>query len=874
MLSREIRRAFLAYFKGHGHAHVPSSPVVPYEDPTLLFANAGMNQFKDIFLGKTRREYQRAVTTQKCIRVGGKHNDLENVGHTSRHLTFFEMLGNFSFGDYFKKEAIAFAWDVATHVFAFAPEKIWVSVYEEDDEAFALWEHYLPSKRIVRLGEKDNFWTMGETGPCGPCSELLYDRGDGYGPYPTPKEDPFGERYLEFWNLVFMQFDRTADGKKTPLPKPSIDTGAGLERVVSLRMGVENVFETDVLRALISEVERLSGTAYRKGDPRRAPPFHVIADHLRSLAFAVADGAQPSNIERGYVLRKLVRRAVRYGRELGLQKPFLADLLPCLVREMGEDFPEIKEAESRIGELLTLEEESFCQTLLRGGNLLQSIVDEASKTKRRIDGQEAFRLKDTYGFPLEEVLLIAKDAGLEVDLASYEVLEKEAKEKSRRARKGEELHFAPNFFSDFRAVHPPCHFEGYEKREGKARVTGLICENSFTDLLTEGMEGIVVLDRTPFYAEMGGQVGDCGVISVQGSLFRVRDTKAPFPGVIVHIGTLEAGELRKGELVDVVVDVERREEIEAHHTATHLLHLALQQVLGPQIRQAGSLVDAEHLRFDFTYHKAISAEELQEIEERVNAEIRANHPVKTYELSYEEAQKRTDIKQFFGEKYGERVRVVDAGISKELCGGTHVRETGRLGFCKVVKEGSIAAGVRRIEAVAGVEAEKLVQKKEEQLGRLAALCGVSPALLVTHVETLLEQQKSLEKLCKAYRKKELQELAAICSDKRRKVGGTALIAEVVSLTSPELPSFAEGLLAKLGSGVVAIGLQEEGRCQLLVAVSSDLVQKITAPLLIREAAPLIGGGGGGKPHLAQAGGKNPQGLPQALEQIALRLQNL
>lgn len=461
MISQDIRRAFLNYFKSQGHRIVPSSPVIPHDDPTLLFINAGMNQFKDVFLGRSKRDYTRATTTQKCIRVGGKHNDLDNVGHTTRHLTFFEMLGNFSFGDYFKKEAIGYAWDVTQHVFGFDPNKVWVSVYKDDDEAYALWEKHIPSSRIVRFGEKENFWAMGDTGPCGPCSELLYDRGDKYGHAKSPVDDASGERYLEFWNLVFMQFSKDGSGKMEPLPKQSIDTGSGLERVVSLKMGVDNVFQTDILRSLIAQVEEISGKKY-EGEA----PFHVIADHIRSLSFAIADGVQPSNTDRGYVLRKILRRAVRYGRMLGLQKPFLARILPRLVSTMGEDFPELKAAEHRIGEILNLEEEGFIRTLTRGGQLLGQIIDHSKKGKK-ISGEDAFKLKDTYGFPLEEILLIAKDEQLSVDLARYEQLEEEAKEKSRKAHKAESQKFDQNFFSDFTKTHKATLFEGYQRKRAR-----------------------------------------------------------------------------------------------------------------------------------------------------------------------------------------------------------------------------------------------------------------------------------------------------------------------------------------------------------------------------------------------------------------------
>ncbi|MES2272991.1 MAG: alanine--tRNA ligase, partial [Chlamydiota bacterium] len=652
MLSQTLRRNFLNYFKTQGHAIVPSSPVVPHDDPTLLFVNAGMNQFKDVFLGKSKRDYTRAVTTQKCIRVGGKHNDLDNVGHTSRHLTFFEMLGNFSFGDYFKKEAIAYAWDMVVQVYAFDPEKIWVSVYKDDDEAFALWEKHLPSNRIVRFGEKENFWTMGDTGPCGPCSELLYDRGEKYGPASSPKEDFSGERYLEFWNLVFMQFSKDASGKMEPLPRKSIDTGSGLERVVSLKMGVDDVFQTDILRALIAQVEEISGKKYDPQNTLLAPAFHVVADHIRSLSFAIADGVQPSNTDRGYVLRKILRRAVRYGRMLGLQGPFLGQILPRLVSSMGEDFPELKSSQDRIAEILTLEEEGFIRTLLRGGQLFSQVIERSHQSAKKISGEDAFKLKDTYGFPLEEITLIAKDENLDVDLARFNELEIEAKEKSRKAQKSASQQFDSNFFSDFTRSHKPCEFDGYQNTALDTLILGIVVDGKFTDEVLEGQEALLILDKTPFYPEMGGQVGDTGQISHSANSFQVYDCTAPFPGVIAHLGKMSSGILRKNNKVHATIDISRRQEIQNNHTATHLLHWALQQVLGPHIKQAGSLVSEERLRFDFNHHKPVSILEMREIEDLINAKIRTDLPVQTYELSFAEAQKRTDIKQFFGEKYG------------------------------------------------------------------------------------------------------------------------------------------------------------------------------------------------------------------------------
>lgn len=874
MLSQEIRRSFLNYFKRQGHTIVPSSPVVPQDDPTLLFVNAGMNQFKDVFLGKSKRPYTRAATAQKCIRVGGKHNDLDNVGHTSRHFTFFEMLGNFSFGDYFKKEAIAYAWDVATHIFAFDPEKIWVSVYKDDDEAFALWEKHLPAKRIVRFGEAENFWAMGDTGPCGPCSELLYDRGGKFGPAKSPKEDLSGERYLEFWNLVFMQFERDASGRKEALPKQSIDTGSGLERVVSLKLGVDSIFQTDILRGLIAQVEEASGVKYDPSHAHLAPAFHVIADHIRSLAFAIADGAQPSNVDRGYVLRKLLRRAVRYGKVLGLQGPFLANILPRLVSLMGEDFPELNIAAPRIGEILTLEEEAFFRTLQRGGNLLNQVIEESGKAKK-ISGDDAFKLKDTYGFPIEEILLIAKDAHLTVDLARFEALEGEAKEKSRKAQKATAQQFDRNFFTDFTRTHKPCHFEGYQTLSLDARIWGLVVDGQFVDEIQEGKEGLLILDKTPFYAEMGGQVGDTGEIKKGQHFFQVTGTIAPFPGVIAHLGHMKKGSLRKQDAVRAEVDGVKRKETQNNHTATHLLHWALQKVLGSHIKQAGSLVEAKRLRFDFNHHKAVIGKELREVEDLVNEKIRSDEEVRAYEMDYDTAAKRSDIKQFFGEKYGERVRVIDMDFSKELCGGTHTHRTGTIGLFKIAKESSVAAGVRRIEAVTGRYAEEFVRDEENLLQALAEKLKTPLSSLLEKAQSLLEENKLLVQELKSFRKGELKQLLEKIISQKEQVGSISFIAAEVSVQAEELPAFAEELLRMLRSGVIALGMKSGERCQLLIAVSSDLVQKqIHAVQLIKEAAPLIQGGGGGKQHLAQAGGKDPRGLSKAFDKIRHLLKNL
>jgi alanyl-tRNA synthetase len=870
MLSQEIRRQFLQYYKSQGHTIVPSSPVVPQEDPTLLFANAGMNQFKDVFLGMSKRPYTRATTTQKCLRV----KDIDNVGHTTRHCTFFEMLGNFSFGDYFKKEAIAYAWDVTNHVFAFDPKKVWVSVYKDDDEAFALWEKHLPAERIVRFGEKDNFWAMGDVGPCGPCSELLYDRGEKYGSASNPYEDLSGERYLEFWNLVFMQFNRDASGKLAPLPKKSIDTGSGLERVALLRLGVDNVYLTDILRSLIAAIEEISRIKYDEQNRLQAPAFYVIADHIRSLSFAIADGAQPSNTDRGYVLRKLLRRAVRYGRTLGLQRPFLANVLPRLVSVMGEDFPELTQSQSRIAEILTLEEESFWRTLQRGGELLGQVI-ERSRMDKKIAGDDAFKLKDTYGFPVEEISLIAKDEGLDVDLPRFEELETQARERSRKNRTVQAQQFDQNFFSDFTRTHSPCVFEGYQKTSSEAALIGIVIGNRFVDEVKEGQEAMLLLDRTPFYAEMGGQVGDIGQISKSGYIFQVENCISPFPGVIAHLGHLKAGSLKKGEHVHVAIDAARRKNIQDHHTATHLLHWALQQVIGSHIKQAGSLVDENHLRFDFNHHKQMSAAELREIENRVNEKIREDLPVHVREMSYEEVQKHPEIKQFFGEKYGEKVRLVDIDYSKELCAGTHTQRVGTIGLFKIVKESSIAAGVRRIEAVTGRHAEEMVQKEEDLLHALADSIKAPIGAVAEKLQQLLDENKEMGQEIKRLRKGQLKDIAVKLLSNQDKAGHIAMISSVVDLAVEDLPMLAQELIDQMKSGVVVLGAVCGERCQLLVQVSPDLVQKqINAVALVKEAAPLIQGGGGGKPNLAQAGGKASHGLPKALAQIKMTLGQL
>ena len=870
MLSHDIRSKFLNYFKDKHHIILPSSSTIPHEDPTLLFTNAGMNQFKDLFLGKAKRDYSRAATSQKCIRVGGKHNDLDNVGHTSRHMTFFEMLGNFSFGDYFKEEAIAFAWEVTTEVFQFDPKRVWVSVFETDDEAYALWKKHIAKERIIRLGADENFWSMGETGPCGPCSELLYDRGEKFGDGNSPLEDRSGERFPEFWNLVFMESNRNPQGHLEALPKQSVDTGAGLERVATFLSGKKSVFECDTLRALIATIEAKAGKRYDPLDRHHAPAFHVIADHIRSLAFAIADGAQPSNIERGYILRKILRRAVRYGRLIGFEKPFLAEIFTTLVDIMGSDYQELKTAENQIKEILTLEEESFYQTLRRGGNILNTITQKAEESKRReISGEDAFKLKDTYGFPLEEILLIAKDHQLSVNLDAFSLLEEKARELSRNAQKGEHQLATRSLFDTFVKEHEETTFTGYNSLEGEGTIIGLVVGGAFVETMEAKQEGLVILDQTPFYPEKGGQIGDIGTLNNRRSHFDVTSCHSPYSELIVHEGILKEGVLSVGDPLSAFVDKERRSGACKHHTATHLLHWALQEVLGPHIRQAGSLVEAKRLRFDFNHHKTPTLEELRAIESLINEKIWEDRAVTSYILPLEEVQKHPEIKQFFGDKYGQKVRVVEiASLSKELCGGTHVRQLSSIGYFRIAKEGSIAKGVRRIEGLIGKEAETLRYEVEDQLLQVAETLKTPTQQLQDGLSSLLKENKCLKEELHALKQKQLHELALSLKQKVQVINNLSLLMTEVKLTKKELPLLASLLLEKIDCGVILLAIRDPDQSHLYLALSPQLTeQRLHAGKIIKELAPLIEGAGGGKAESAQAGGKKGEALPELFEAL-------
>ncbi len=858
MKTKELRAKFLSYFEKQNHRIIPSSPVIPHDDPTLLFVNAGMNQFKKAFLGQTNLGYKRAASSQKCIRVGGKHNDLDNVGHTSRHCTFFEMLGNFSFGDYFKEKAIEYAWDLSTNVLGIDPKKIFITVYYQDDEAYELWQKWVPEERIVKIETTDNFWSMGDVGPCGPCTELFYDKAPHLTHIKSPKEDPHSERFLEFWNLVFMQYNRNEESKLIPLPNPCVDTGMGMERMVSLLMNVGSNFDTDIFQALIHKTEEVAKIKYEKNKPA----FNVIADHLRCLSFAIADGAQPSNLDRGYVLRKVLRRASRYGKQLGLEEPFLAKIFPTLLNEMGEDYPELESAKTKIVEILSIEEENFLRTLKRGGNILNTIIQES---KGQISGKDAFKLKDTYGFPIEEIILLAKDHSLEVNLESYALLEEEAKELSRKSQTKHAQMAESSVFSEFAKNHEPNIFLGYDTLETNASIIGIVRNGKLVENLKDGEEGSIILDQTTFYADMGGQSGDQGQIIHHSANFAVTSTTSPYPGVILHTGVLRAGIFLLGEPVRTRVSAERREQICHNHSATHLLHWALEQVLGSHIRQAGSLVEPDKLRFDFSHHKAMTAGEIRLVELLINDKIRADGPVTTIEMTYEVAKERKDIKQFFGEKYADVVRMVDmSDFSRELCGGTHVSTLRQIGLFRILKESSIASGIRRIEALTGKEAENYMFEREDLLDKIARLVESAPSTALQKVEGLIQESTNLKAQVKNLRKVHLKALLDDLLGKKDSIKGIHLIAEKVELFKDEFAPLANDLLARLGSGMILLGVEDEGRCQLLLKISPDLTAKgFKANELIQEIAKMVGGTGGGKADMAQAGGKDPSGMKEA-----------
>lgn len=866
LASNEIRRIFLEYFAGKGHTVVKSSSLVPFDDPTLLFTNAGMNQFKDVFLGIEKRPYSRATTAQKCVRAGGKHNDLETVGRTARHHTFFEMLGNFSFGDYFKKEAIEFAWDFLTRVLGLAKERLWVTIYLDDDEAFQLWREVagISPDRIVRLGEKDNFWSMGDTGPCGPCSEIIYDRGEEH-----RCQSPVCalgacdcDRWLEIWNLVFMQFNRDEKGHMTPLPRPSIDTGMGLERLASILQNVNSNFETDLFVPIIKEVERLAGKSYDPGP--QGFPFRVIADHIRACAFLIADGVVPANEGRGYVLRRILRRAVRFGKFLGIDEPFFYQLVDVVAGIMGDAYPELLERRDFVVQVIRREEERFFATLADGLRKVEEIIEKAKEQENQvIPGAEAFMLYDTYGFPLDLTEDVAEEHGLVVDREGFWAMMEQQRERGRQSFKGEGAFALEQSLARLLKGIEETIFTGYQTLEWESQVLACIVGEERV-LTASDQEAVLVLDATPFYAESGGQVADTGLLLGSKGTMQVQEVKK-VGGWFLHYGTIK-GWMQEGDEVKAVVDSQRRYKTAANHTATHLLHQALREVLGEHAQQRGSLVEPERLRFDFSHFQALTEEELARIEEIVNEKIRSVLPVKAVVTTLQEAKQQGAL-ALFGEKYQDSVRMVEIqNFSKELCGGTHVDNTGRIGMMVIVEEGSIGAGLRRIEALTGDAAMKYLKEQDRLVRRLAGLLKATPSELVEKTEALLRQIKETEKQLENLITRTQKEKAMRLLDSAVKLNGcSVLVAEVEAPDMNSLRNNAEMLRDKLGSSVVVLGSRLDDKVGFAAFVSKDLVARgVHAGKIVGEIAKLAGGGGGGRPDMAQAGGKNPEKLPDSL----------
>ncbi|WP_109015359.1 alanine--tRNA ligase [Novimethylophilus kurashikiensis] len=862
MNSKQIRQAFLDFFASKGHAIVPSSSLVPHGDPTLLFTNAGMNQFKDVFLGFDKRPYTRATTSQKCVRAGGKHNDLENVGYTARHHTFFEMLGNFSFGDYFKRDAIHYAWELLTVVFKIPAEKLMVTVYAEDDEAYDIWhkEVGVPAEKIVRIGDNkgaryasDNFWMMGDTGPCGPCTEIFYDHGAHIpgGPPGSPDED--GDRFIEIWNNVFMQFNRDEAGVMHPLPKPSVDTGMGLERIAAVLQGVHANYEIDLFQNLIKAAARETKTS-----DLDSPSLKVLADHIRACSFLIADGVIPGNEGRGYVLRRIIRRAIRHGYKLGARAAFFHKMVPDLVAEMGEAYPELKENQQRVMEVLKQEEDRFFETIEHGMAILEAELAEMAKSGVTIfNGETAFKLHDTYGFPLDLTADICRERNVTVDSAAFDAAMARQKEQARAAGK---FKMATNLEYDGQATT----FHGYEKLETQAKVLALYKDGAAVNELNEGDMGVVVLDDTPFYAESGGQVGDNGELRGGNGIFAVEDTLKIQATVFGHHGVLKTGVLKVGDAIAARVNIQSRAATMRNHSATHLMHKALREVLGEHVQQKGSLVDPDKTRFDFVHNAPMTDEELRKVEQIVNAEILANEATQARVMPIDEAQK-TGAMMLFGEKYGDEVRVLDIGSTRELCGGTHVSRTGDIGFFKIVAESGVAAGVRRIEAVTGEGALKLVQSQQaliaQAAGELKAPAHEVPAKIVQIMDNVKALEKELTRLKSKLAASQGDDLAA----QAQEINGIKVLAATLEgADATALRETMDKLKDKLKSAAIVLASVNDGKVSLAAGVTADQIGKIKAGELVNFVAQQVGGKGGGKPDMAMAGGTEPAKLPQAL----------
>ena len=857
MTSAELRALFLKYFEERDHAVVASSPLIPANDPTLLFTNAGMVQFKDVFLGREERPYVRAVSSQRCVRAGGKHNDLENVGYTARHHTFFEMLGNFSFGDYFKHDAIRYAWGFLTDCLKLPPEKLWVTVYDQDQEAEDIWlkEIGVDPRRLTRIGTKDNFWSMGDTGPCGPCTEIFFDHGPGIpgGPPGSPDED--GDRYIEIWNLVFMQYDRSADGTLTPLPKPSVDTGMGLERIAAVLQGVHSNYQIDLFRHLLEAAAQLAGTQDLEHSSLR-----VIADHIRSCAFLIADGVLPSNEGRGYVLRRIVRRAIRHGYKLGIQNAFFHKLVGPLCEVMGEAYPELVKTRSSVERVLAKEEERFAETLDQGMKILE--VCMKGLDGRIIPGETAFQLYDTYGFPLDLTADVAREHGLSVDMAGFEKAMEGQRERARAAS-----HFSVDYSHEMQ-VEGHCQFTGYTELSGTAKILALQKDGQPVEKLQAGEAGVVVLDATPFYAESGGQVGDCGVLRCGEAIFEVTDTRKQAGDLILHMGRLQSGSLALGAACEAQVNAARRKATALNHSATHLLHAALRHVLGEHVAQKGSLVNAERLRFDFSHFEPMTGEQILAVERIVNEQIRRNHAVSAEIMAKEEAMKAGAM-ALFGEKYGDEVRVLRIGeFSTELCGGTHVERAGDIGFFKIVSETGVAAGVRRVEGVTGQGAQDWVEHSDRLLHSIGERVKSSRDGLDEKVQQLLERNRQLEKELERIKGKMASAAGSDLASQAIEIAGVKLLVARLDEADPKsLRDLVDQLKNKLGSAAIVLAAVQDGKVSLIAGVTQDQTARLKAGDLVNVVASQVGGKGGGRPDLAQAGGNDPGKLDEALREV-------
>ncbi|MFH2059477.1 MAG: alanine--tRNA ligase [Pseudomonadota bacterium] len=868
MTGNDARKLFVDYFKKHNHQYVRSSSLVPQDDPTLLFVNAGMVQFKLVFTGDDKRDYSTALTHQKCVRAGGKHNDLENVGYTARHHTFFEMLGNFSFGDYFKEKAICFAWDLLTNGYGFDKEKLWVSVFETDDEAFNIWrdQEGVPEKRIVRLGEKDNFWAMGDTGPCGPCSEIHIDRGVEFG-----CDDPACavgcdcDRWLELWNLVFMQFDRDETGHMEPLPKPSIDTGMGLERVISVLQNVPTNYDTDLFVPIMEKVGELANKKRHESDLVEVA-MKVIADHSRATAFLICDGVLPANEGRGYVLRRIMRRAIRYGRSIGLVKPFLHQTVQTVFGIMEDAYPELKESAAFIVNVVKNEEEKFLETLGTGMKLLEATIEKTQKeNKSTIPGDVIFKLYDTFGFPVDIIADHVKEMDIDLDMDGFDAAMAEQKARSRSTKKFAGVGQA---YRELTSAGVKTGFNGYNSLKGESTVLIIVKDEKEIKTANPKDSIEIVTKDTVFYAESGGQAGDVGIFENKDCRILIEDTVKDPTGLIIHKGIVQKGTAKKGDTFTLVVDEQKRKNTAQNHSATHILQSALRKVLGDHVKQSGSMVDHARLRFDFTHFSAITPEEIQAIEQEVNLRIRENHSVLTKEMDMDEAVK-TGATALFEEKYGDVVRVVTQGdFSSELCGGTHTKNSGDIGLFKILSEGGIASGVRRIEAATGQIALDYIHKQESLLARTAGLLKGSKDDVASKVETLLKEKKNLEREIESLKGKMASKSVETIDDDIKVVDGVKVISKRVSIENPsQLRDLADKFKNKIGSGVILLGAESDGKALLISVVTDDLTKRFKAGDIVKAAANIVGGGGGGRPDMAQAGGTQPEHLDKALESV-------